>query len=280
MSKRDEMRKLREKRMKQLSEVDRSTPAEEAAQRAEEATTESKARVNDSTPKTINGRYAEIQDTDIKHKHNFSDQTESTKHTDVQAKNTDDQAADTKESTIVKEETTSTPKEVDNTSEKETEQEKNGGLNDGTTRIGSGKEAILGESTNIRRLDFNYKAKDQKCGLTHVSLRLTDESMELLKTRSLQMGMTLQDYYNMLIEEDRYVVDQATGDLTPDKNLLGKINLHGKKSKNIAITVDNYKFMKKAAALRAISPTEYSNYIILKEHQREETEGRRPGKYD
>ena len=40
MSKRDEMRKLREMRMKQLSEADRSTPAEEVARKAEAAISE------------------------------------------------------------------------------------------------------------------------------------------------------------------------------------------------------------------------------------------------
>ena len=94
------------------------------------------------------------------------------------------------------------------------------------------------------------------------------------------MGMSQQDYFNMLIEEDRAVVNTATGNLTPNETLLGKIDLHGKKSKNITVTIDNYKFMKKAAALRGISQTNYANYIILKEHLREETEGRRPGKYD
>ena len=37
MSKREEMKKLRQMRMKQLENADRSTPAEEAAARAEEA---------------------------------------------------------------------------------------------------------------------------------------------------------------------------------------------------------------------------------------------------
>ena len=48
-------------------------------------------------------------------------------------------------------------------------------------------------------LDYNYRISDTKCGTTHVSILLTTESASILKTRSAQMGMTQQDYFNMLI---------------------------------------------------------------------------------
>lgn len=124
-------------------------------------------------------------------------------------------------------------------------------------------------------LDYNYRISDTKCGTTHVSILLTTESASILKTRSAQMGMTQQDYFNMLIEDDK----QSEVGL-PDRDIMDQINLHGKKSKSITLTVDNFKHMKKAASMMGLNQTNYSNYLILREHKREQIEGKRTGKYD
>jgi len=253
MSKRDEMRKLREMRMKQLSEADRSTPAEEVAQKAEAATSETPSdKMNPEPDKT----------------------------TDTLAINTDKNDSKVEKPTINKEERHTASESEPRHDEKRQKISESNLLNDVSSNKLPDKKQVIGNIDSIPRLDFTYRAKDQKCGLTHTTIMLTEECMTILKTRSLQMGMSQQDYFNMLIEEDRTVVDNTVGELTPNELLLGKIDLHGKKSKNITVTIDNYKFMKKAAALRGISQTNYANYIILKEHLREETEGRRPGKYD
>ena len=253
MSKRDEMRKLREMRMKQLSEADRSTPAEEVARKAEAAISETPSDKMNPEPD---------------------------KSTDTLAINTDINDSEVENPTINKEERHTASESEPRHDEKNKKVPESDMLNDASSNKLPDKKQVIGNIGSIPRLDFTYKAKDQKCGLTHTTIMLTDECMNILKTRSLQMGMNQQDYFNMLIEEDRAVVNTATGNLTPNETLLGKIDLHGKKSKNITVTIDNYKFMKKAAALRGISQTNYANYIILKEHQREEQEGRRPGKYD
>ena len=253
MSKRDEMRKLREMRMKQLSEADRSTPAEEVARKAEAAISVTPSdKMNPEPDKT----------------------------TDTLAINTDKNDSEVENPTINKEEDHTETVSKTGYDEKRQKITESSLLNDVSSNKLSDKKQVTGNISSIPRLDFTYRAKDQKCGLTHTTIMLTEECMTLLKTRSLQMGMSQQDYFNMLIEEDRAVVNTATGNLTPNETLLGKIDLHGKKSKNITVTIDNYKFMKKAAALRGISQTNYANYIILKEHLREDTEGRRPGKYD
>ncbi len=253
MSKRDEMRKLREMRMKQLSEADRSTPAEEVAEKAEAATSKTPS---DKLNREPNDKSVAL------------------------AKNTDKSVLESEKSTINKEEDHTETVSKTGHDEKRQKISESNLLNDMSSNKPSDKKQVTGIIGSIPRLDFTYRAKDQKCGLTHTTIMLTDECMNILKTRSLQMGMSQQDYFNMLIEEDRTIVDSAVGELTPNELLLGKIDLHGKKSKNITVTIDNYKFMKKAAALRGISQTNYANYIILKEHLREETEGRRPGKYD
>ena len=253
MSKRDEMRKLREMRMKQLSEADRSTPAEEVARKAEAAISETPSDKMNPEPDKSN---------------------------DTLAINTDMNDSEVENHTINKEERHTASESEPRHDEKRQKISESNLLNDVPSNKLPDKKQVIGNIGTIPRLDFKYRAKDQKCGLTHTTIMLTDECMNILKTRSLQMGMNQQDYFNMLIEEDRAVVNTATGNLTPNETLLGKIDLHGKKSKNITVTIDNYKFMKKAAALRGISQTNYANYIILKEHLREETEGRRPGKYD
>ena len=253
MSKRDEMRKLREMRMKQLSEADRSTPAEEVAQKAE-------AAISETPSDKVN--------------------PEPDKSTDTLAINTDINDSEVEKPTINKEERHTASESEPRHDEKRQKISESDLLNDVSSNKLPDKKQVIGNIGSIHRLNFTYRAKDQKCGLTHTTIMLTDECMNILKTRSLQMGMSQQDYFNMLIEEDRTIVDSAVGELTPNELLLGKIDLHGKKSKNITVTIDNYKFMKKAAALRGISQTKSADYIILTEDQREEQEGRRPGKYD
>ena len=217
MSKRDEMRKLREMRMKQLSEADRSTPAEEVAQKAEAATSETPSdKMNPEPDKT----------------------------TDTLAINTDKNDSEVEKPTINKEERHTASEAEPRHDEERQEISESNLLNDVPSNKLPDKKQVIGNIGTIPRLDFKYRAKDQKCGLTHTTIMLTDECMNILKTRSLQMGMNQQDYFNMLIEEDRAVVNTATGNLTPNETLLGKIDLHGKKSKNIT----DYLYLCKLAA--------------------------------
>lgn len=260
MSKREEMKKLRQMRMKQLENADRSTPAEEAAARAEEA-------LEEETVKDDNEITAENK--------NDTEPKEASKESDTRPvpESTESRPGDKKassESEILAKTTEIQPERPDKTAKTETievSKEEN-------------PESVPVNTENNFRYDYTYQAKAQKCGLTHTTIMLTSECMNFLRTRSLQMGMTQQDYFNMLIEEDRAIVDNSEGMLTPDEQVLGRINLHGKKSKNITVTIDNFHFMKKAAALRGISQTNYANYILLKELFREEKYGRREGKYD
>lgn len=195
MSKIDEMRKLHEKRMKQIENDDRSTPAEAAAEQAEKAV---------AVPVTVEEKKPEKKED--------------------------------KASTI---------------------------------------QPVTTQKPKTGLLDFNYRIAVAACGITHASVLLTSECINLLKTRSAQMGMSQQDYFNMLIEEDKQNNDTST-----DKELMKQINLHGKKSKSITLTKDNSMYLKRASAERGLNQTNYANYLILKEHKREKTEGRRPGKYD
>ena len=260
MSKREEMKKLRQMRMKQLENADRSTPAEEAAARAEEA-------LEEETVKDDNEITAENK--------NDTEPKEASKESDTRPvpESTESRPGDKKassESEILAKTTEIQPERPDKTAKTETievSKEEN-------------PESVPVNTENNFKYDYTYQAKAQKCGLTHTTIMLTSECMNFLRTRSLQMGMAQQDYFNMLIEEDRAIVDNSEGMLTPDEQVLGRINLHGKKSKNITVTIDNFHFMKKAAALRGISQTNYANYILLKELFREEKYGRREGKYD
>ena len=266
MSKREEMKKLREMRMKQLKEADRSTPAEEAAARAEEALEEDTARADKDI--TSEERNASVPNKAP----NESDTNSSSEISEPKPIRQNDS------SEILAKTTENEPENPDKTAKSdnsETSKEEK----PESMPVNRPKEENK-TSENHFEYDYTYQAKAQKCGLTHTTIMLTNECMNFLRTRSLQMGMAQQDYFNMLIEEDRAIVDNSDGMLTPDAQVLGRINLHGKKSKNITVTIDNFHFMKKAAALRGISQTNYANYILLKELFREEKDGRRPGKYD
>ena len=268
MSKREEMKKLRQMRMKQLENADRSTPAEEAAARAEEALEEETVKAdNKITPE----------------KKNDTEPKEASKESDTRPvpESTESRPGDkmaSSESEILAKTTEIQPERPDKNAKTETI-EVSKKENPESVPVNT-KEKEDKTTENNFKYDYTYQAKAQKCGLTHTTIMLTSECMNFLRTRSLQMGMAQQDYFNMLIEEDRAIVDNSEGMLTPDEQVLGRINLHGKKSKNITVTIDNFHFMKKAAALRGISQTNYANYILLKELFREEKYGRRPGKYD
>lgn len=265
MSKREEMKKLRQMRMKQLENADRSTPAEEAAARAEEALEEDATKADkdittekQNAPKAYN--VSNGADTKTSSEISKSKPADNSGSPEILAKTTENKTENPEKTT----------KPDDLEASKETKLE--------SMPVNRPKENKTSE--NHFKYDYTYQAKAQKCGLTHTTIMLTNECINFLRTRSLQMGMAQQDYFNMLIEEDRVVVDNSEGMLTPDDQVLGRINLHGKKSKNITVTIDNFHFMKKAAALRGISQTNYANYILLKELFREEKYGRREGKYD
>lgn len=126
-------------------------------------------------------------------------------------------------------------------------------------------------------LDYTYKAAESSNGnMVHTSLHLTPESYELLTMRSSQMGMNMQDYFNMLVEEEKKSPDREM-----DPEILDQLKDKDKKIKNMQLTNENYLFMKAASAMLGVKPTVvYANYLILKEHKREEKYGKRPGKYD
>lgn len=266
MSKREEMKKLREMRMKQLKEADRSTPAEEAAARAEEALEEDNAKADkEITNDTSNAAEPKKATEESKKKA----ATEKSETRPVSKKDSSEILAKPTEN-----ESENPDKTAKNENSEASKEEK---LKSMPANPPKGEENTKEDHL---KYDYTYQAKAQKCGLTHTTIMLTNECMDFLRTRSLQMGMAQQDYFNMLIEEDRAIVDNSDGMLTPDEQVLSRIDLHGKKSKNITVTIDNFHFMKKAAALRGISQTNYANYILLKELFREERDGRRPGKYD
>lgn len=223
MSKREEMKKLRQARMKTINETDTSTPAEDAAEKAEAAMADQTVHRKDSEGNRI--------------------------QTDTDGK--------------------TQPR--DNTDSRKT------GMSDSRQENGSAEaDQDYRKSGDTGLLGYDYRASEAGSGIKHTTAYLTKEAGDFLELRSSQMGMALQDYVNMLIEEDKRLKDRRL-----DTEILDSIRNKEKRLKNMVLTIENYNYIKAISGMYGVKPmVVYINYLLLKEKKREDREGRRPGRYD
>ena len=125
----------------------------------------------------------------------------------------------------------------------------------------------LEESAIFTVLDTRYKSSAAECKT--VTLMLRTDNAEYTNIRSRQLGMAYQDYLGLLIEEERRRVDISTVNAFSIR--------HPQKGTSVrklaAIRVDVNEFLKQSAMAHGMRISEYANYIIDNERQREETNG-------
>lgn len=120
----------------------------------------------------------------------------------------------------------------------------------------------------------------EKTKRTSMSLKL--ENNRFIRLRSMQLGMTIQYYINLLIQEEKERILNQNFDMSV---VAENIELNYKRGDNTTIVAlvlkeSNAKFLKRSGAMLGMNPTTFLNYIISEEEKREEVQGKRKSEYD
>lgn len=132
-----------------------------------------------------------------------------------------------------------------------------------------------------KELEGNVQKSKEKTKRT--SMALLVENNKFIRLRSMQLGMSIQDYVNLLINEEvvREKSEQAVdmGDITENLDMNYR---RGQNSTIVALVLkeSNAKFLKRGGAMHGMNSTTFLNHIISEEQQREKTNGPRKGVFD
>lgn len=132
-----------------------------------------------------------------------------------------------------------------------------------------------------KELEGNVQKSKEKTKRT--SMALLVENNKFIRLRSMQLGMSIQDYVNLLIDEEvvREKSEQAVdmGDITENLDMNYR---RGQNSTIVALVLkeSNAKFLKRGGAMHGMNSTTFLNHIISEEQQREKTNGPRKGVFD
>ena len=126
-------------------------------------------------------------------------------------------------------------------------------------------------------------AVKKKESTKRTSMALLVENNKFIRLRSMQLGMSIQEYVNLLIDEEieREKSGQTAGMGDIEENL--DMNYRrGQNSTIIALVLkeSNARFLKRGGAMHGMNATAFLNHIISEEKKRESTEGPRQGVFD
>lgn len=126
-------------------------------------------------------------------------------------------------------------------------------------------------------------AVKKKESTKRTSMALLVENNKFIRLRSMQLGMSIQEYVNLLIDEEieRVKSGQTAGMGDIEENL--DMNYRrGQNSTIIALVLkeSNARFLKRGGAMHGMNATAFLNHIISEEKKRESTEGPRQGVFD
>lgn len=127
-----------------------------------------------------------------------------------------------------------------------------------------------------KKFDATYSTLALGEELIKTSVGITADNWKYLKIRSSQLGMKQQDYYNLLIEEEHARI--STKEINPYD--IEPPIMYSSTHRGIVLTKTNHAFIKQGAALHGFKPTQYINYILNNEREKEQKYGMRKGLYD
>lgn len=126
-------------------------------------------------------------------------------------------------------------------------------------------------------------SEQKKESTKRTSMALLVENNKFIRLRSIQLGLSIQDYVNLLVDEEiaREKSGQTAG-LGDIENNLDMNYRRGQNSTIIALVLkeSNARFLKRGGAMHGMNATAFLNHIISEERKREEKEGPRQGEYD
>ncbi|MEE1251212.1 MAG: hypothetical protein UHU19_18565 [Lachnospiraceae bacterium] len=115
------------------------------------------------------------------------------------------------------------------------------------------------------------------------SMALLAENNQFIRLRAMQLGYSIQNYVNLLIEEEIARNKEGNAmDLTKIADNLDMNYRRGQNSTIVALVLkeSNAKFLKRGGAMLGMNATNFLNHIISEEQKREKENGPRKGEFD
>jgi len=129
---------------------------------------------------------------------------------------------------------------------------------------------------------INEPDTNEKEATKRTSMALKIENNQFLRLRAMQLGMSMQYYINLLIEEEKIRNDIKSLDVIEIQENIEMNYRRGEKTTIVALVLKekNAKYLKRGGAIVGMNATSFLNYIISEEIIRETNEGKRPSEFD
>lgn len=114
------------------------------------------------------------------------------------------------------------------------------------------------------------------------SMALLVSNNKFVRLRSMQLGLSIQNYINLLIDEE---VMRQKQNSAAETDIIENLDMNYRRGENstivaLVLTETNAKFLKRGGAMLGMNATTFLNYIISEEQKREQQNGSRKGAFD
>ena len=135
----------------------------------------------------------------------------------------------------------------------------------------------------VKEIKKQPAAEKKKEATKRTSMALLVENNKYIRLRSIQLGMSIQEYVNLLIDEE--IDREKNGQMADLNDIENNLDMNYRRGQNSAIVAlvlkeSNARFLKRGGAMHGMNATAFFNHIVSEERRREEEQGPRQGEYD
>lgn len=135
----------------------------------------------------------------------------------------------------------------------------------------------------VKEIKKQPVAEKKKEATKRTSMALLVENNKYIRLRSIQLGMSIQEYVNLLIDEE--IEREKNGQMADLNDIENNLDMNYRRGQNSAIVAlvlkeSNARFLKRGGAMHGMNATAFFNHIVSEERRREEEQGPRQGEYD
>ena len=135
----------------------------------------------------------------------------------------------------------------------------------------------------VKEIKKQPAAEKKKEATKRTSMALLVENNKYIRLRSIQLGMSIQEYVNLLIDEE--IEREKSGQMADLNDIENNLDMNYRRGQNSAIVAlvlkeSNARFLKRGGAMHGMNATAFFNHIVSEERRREEEQGPRQGEYD
>lgn len=135
----------------------------------------------------------------------------------------------------------------------------------------------------VKEIKKQPSAEKKKEATKRTSMALLVENNKYIRLRSIQLGMSIQEYVNLLIDEE--IDREKNGQMADLNDIENNLDMNYRRGQNSAIVAlvlkeSNARFLKRGGAMHGMNATAFFNHIVSEERRREEEQGPRQGEYD